>query len=132
MPATVEKLPDEPIILVTVNGHFDIEVARGIYAEIARLAKQIEGKIYRITDLRKQTTSFSDTVQVVKEASQKLPGTTSDPRIVNIFVGRDQVSPITLNAMRKQNPDGHGVLDSVEDALQYVRWQIQLHSGEAS
>ena len=126
MPATVEKLPNEPIILVTVEGHLDVSLAREIYAKIAELADDIQGPIYRITDLRKQTSSFADNIAVVKEASNRKPGTTSDPRITNVFVGREQISPVTLAVMRRDNPDSHGVLDSVEDALAYVRWQLEL------
>jgi hypothetical protein len=132
MPATVEKLPDEPIILVTIDGHLDVAIARQIYAEIAELAQDIEGKVYRITDLRKQTSSFMDTIGVVKEAAKGSPGTTSDPRITNVFVGHGKVAPTTLNLMRQKNPESHGVLETVEDALEYVRWQIQLDNQTTS
>ena len=92
MSATVTRMPDEPIIVVTVDGHLDVEIARALYRQIAELAAQIDGPIYRITDVRKQECSFTEMMGVIKEASQGMAGTTSDPRITNIFVGREKMA----------------------------------------
>ncbi len=128
MSATVTKIPDEPIIVVTVDGHLDVEIARDVYAQIAALAQQIEGPIFRITDVRKQECSFMEMMAVIKEASQGATGTTSDPRITNIFVGRDKMAMLARDVLKRIDPEGHGVLETVDDALEYVRWQLKLKS----
>ena len=130
MSASVEKMPDEPIIVVTIDGHLDVEIAREVYAQIAKFAESIEGPIYRITDVRKQEISFMEMMAVIKEASKGMPGTTSDQRITNIFVGREKMAMLARDVLKRLDPEGHGVLETVEDALDYIRWQLKLKSQE--
>lgn len=68
MAGIVEKLPGEPIILVTVDGHLNVEIAREIYGKIAEIAKTIEGPIFRIMDVRQQETTFIEMMGIIEKA----------------------------------------------------------------
>ena len=86
MPATVERLPGEPIVIVRVTGHLTVEVMRDMYRQIAEIADQIEPPLYRITGTR------------CREASKGMSGTTTDPRIRHVYVGRDKIAMVGRDA----------------------------------
>jgi hypothetical protein len=128
MSATVEKLPNEPIILVTVKGNMTAEIAREVYQEIAQITKDMPLPIYRITDIRKIETNFTDMMEVIKEATIERPGTTCDPRITHIFVGNDKFVKIARDVLQRIDPDNHPMLDTMEKALAYIRWKSEHYS----
>ena len=127
MSVSVEKLPDEPIFIVTVDGFLNAEMVRELYQEIGVLTKDMEAPIYRITDVRKQQTTFMDMMGIIKEATKDMPGTTSDSRITNIFVGKEKFAKIARDVMQRINPDNHPMVDTIEEALTYIRWQLSLN-----
>lgn len=124
MSVSVELFPDEPILLVTIEGHLDAPMVHELYGQIGELTEGMEAPIYRITDVRKLETSFAEVLGIIKEAMKDSPGTTTDPRIFNIFVGRDKMAMIARDMLRRINPDNHPLLDSIEDALTYIRWKL--------
>lgn len=132
MAVSVEKLPDEPIFIVTVDGHLNAEMVRELYHEIGELTKDMLPPIYRITDVRKQETTFMDMMGIIKEATKDLPGTTSDDRITHLFVGREKFAMIARDVMRRINPDNHPMLNTIEEALTYIRWQLSKDKTDKS
>ena len=133
MPATVEQLPGEPIVIVRVTGHLTVEVMRDVYRQIAAIADQIEPPLYRITDTRFREASFAEMMAIVKEASKGMPGTTTDPRIRNVFVGRDRIAMVGRDAYVNNDPNRNAmpIFESIEDALTYVRYEIGKQQGTA-
>ena len=119
----VERIPGEPIIIITIQGHLDAHIMRNTYQQVADIARTIEGPVYRITDLRNVDVTLADLVEVVKEASKSIPGSASDPRIINIFVGKNHMSRFAADMLRLRRFGGvYSVLMStLEDALAYVR-----------
>jgi hypothetical protein len=122
---TVEKLPDEPIILVTVIGFLDVNMARSIYAQIAEIAATLQGPLYRITDVRQEHTSFVELVGVIKEASKGTAGTTTDPRIKNVFVGNEKMARVARDALVKNlGAASMPMFATMEDALEHIRNEL--------
>ncbi len=124
MSVSVKRLPEEPIFIVTVDGHLDADMVRELYYEIGELTKDMTPPIYRITDVRKQETTFMEMMGIIKEATQDMPGTTSDDRIINIFVGKEKFAMIARDVLRRINPNNHPMMDTIEEALSYIRWQM--------
>ena len=129
MAVTFEKLPDEPIVIVTSLGQINVEMMLEIYRRIAEIADQIEPPLYRITDTRQQDTSFADMMGIIKQASRGQPGTTTDPRIRHVFVGRDKFAMLARDAYANNDPNHHAVpvFDTLEEALAYIRLEISRH-----
>jgi len=127
----VKQYLDEPIILVIIEGDLTVPMAKESYRQIAALAKTIEGPIYRITDVRTQKTQLDEILRIVKEAGQGLEGTTSDPRIHNIFVGRERFAMLARDLMSSAQFSGRGnemaVFDSIDEALVYARKRLKEH-----
>jgi hypothetical protein len=132
MPATVERLPNEPIIIVTVTGQLTVEVMRDVYRQIAEIADDVVPPLYRITDTRFREASFAEMMAIIKEASKGMPGTTTDPRIRNMFVGRDKMAMIGRDCYSNVTPQGNvmPMFETIEEALVYIRLEIdkQPHS----
>lgn len=131
MPVTLERLEGEPIILVTVDGHLNGDMVRELYHNIGVIAQEIDGPVYRITDVRKLHTTFAELMGIMKEALKDSPGTTSDNNITNIFVGREKFALLARDMMKRANPDNHPLFDTIEDALTFIRLDL-LKRGQES
>lgn len=127
---TVVKMQDEPIILVTIIGHLDVDMARGIYAKIAEIAAVMDGPIYRITDVRQEHTTFGEIISVIKEASKGTAGSTTDPRIKNVFVGNEKMARVARDVLSK-NMGGASMpmFATMEDALKHIRDELAQSPG---
>jgi hypothetical protein len=125
MSVTVEKLPNEQILIVTVDGHLDADMVKDLYQEISTLTEDMQPPIYRVTDVRKMSITFMDLMGVIKEGTKDMPGTTADTRISHMFVGKDKFAKIARDVLQKINPDNHPMLDTMEEALTYIRWKSQ-------
>jgi len=94
-----------------------------IYGAVADHAEQIEGPVYRITDLRQMDVTLADMVEIIKEAGRGVPGSATDPRIVNIFVGKSHMTRFAADMLRlRRFGSVYSVLmNTLDDALAYVR-----------
>ena len=66
MPVQVEKLPDSPVIILTYEGHMDVETVKSAFSQSAVIAASVEGTVYRISDVRNSEGNFADVVNVIK------------------------------------------------------------------
>jgi hypothetical protein len=62
-------------------------------------------------------------VEIIKDANRGVPSSASDPRIVNVFVGKGHMSRFAADMLRIRRFGGvYSVLmNTLEDALAYVR-----------
>jgi hypothetical protein len=127
----VERQPDQDknVIVVTIEGVLTVDMVRSIYKQIAEIAETMEGPIYRITDVRKEESTFMDIVRIIKEAGTGAPGTTTDPRIQNVFVGRGKMAAIAKDVLEntKQNLS-MPMFGTMEDAFTYIEQQELIRS----
>jgi hypothetical protein len=134
MSVSLEKLSSEPIVIVTIVGLVNVEGMRDIYLQIAEILEAIDPPLYRITDVREQETSFAEMIEIVKEAGKGLPGTTTDPRIRNSFVGRHKFAMLARDFYRNSDPNRNSmpVFDTLEEALFSVRSEIKQRAALAA
>ncbi|MEQ9028567.1 MAG: hypothetical protein RLP44_07615 [Aggregatilineales bacterium] len=124
MPVTLRQIEGEPILLVTIDGLLNAEMVRKLYENIGKLAQEIDGPVYRITDVRKLETTFAELMGILKEAMKDSPGTTSDKNITNIFVGRDKFALLARDMLKRINQDNHPLFDTIEDALTFIQLDL--------
>lgn len=131
MTTRVERMPGEPIIVVTINGHLDAPIMQRIYEQVTSHAQAIEGAVFRITDVRQMDVTLADMVEIIKEAGRGKPGSASDPRIVNVFVGKSHMSRFAADMLRLRRFGGIStvLMNTLEDALAYVRVKATSNSG---
>jgi len=133
MPATVTKLADEPIIIVSFVGAGRSVMVRGVYAECATIAQAhpLYEEFYRIWDVRHATASFADVVEIILVARLQLPGGGLDPRFTPVFVGSQELLFFMRDAFKKMLFGGVAspIFRELDEALEYVRFELQQKKG---
>jgi len=126
MPVSVEKLPDEPIIVAKLWDKLTSEDIRAVFVRSAALMADIKGNVYRITDFSEADATFPELLKMVSEGAKHAPGTSNDPRVKVCFVGSHAMGKLYVEFLRKQQ---FGAIQipmhkSMEIALESVRIQI--------
>jgi hypothetical protein len=124
MAYTVNRLPNEPIIMITFIAPVDPAVDMGnSNAEVNNLAKQISGTVVTITDSRSYTPSFDHLIIALDEMRRSI---TSDPDFIRIIVGSDEMLGFAVKAAKQRQYGEHELplFGKVEDALAYARSEL--------
>ncbi len=122
MPVKVEKLPDLPIIVLTYEGHMDVETVKSAFSQSAVIAASLDGIVYRISDVRNSEGSFTDVVNVIKAIRVNALGSSADPKIKGVFVGNNQFARMYADFL-KQEQFGITTIPffkTLEEALHYI------------
>ncbi|RMF77249.1 MAG: hypothetical protein D6737_18195 [Chloroflexi bacterium] len=123
MPATIECLSDQSIILITIEGRYTIEDARDIWAQTNDLIDTLEGDVYRIVDVCKMEISFGDMLAITQEIIKGQPGTAVDPRIQTIYIGHNPMNRIIRDKIyfETQAMVHIPTFCTLNEALEYIR-----------
>ncbi len=132
MPVQVNKLPDEPIILLTYDGSVDVETVKSAFQQSVELMSEINGAVYRISDVRAidaDETTIGQLFKLIAELRRDTSGSSADPRIHGVFVGGHQLARIYADFMRQQQFGGTLIpfYHTLEEALDYIRFEIKAH-----
>ena len=123
---TLELLPHEPILITTAKGMLVVQDFANMFTASRKLLKGVEGPIYRISDFREASSSFTDLIRLAQIASKGGEGTTTDPRIKAVLVGTNQW--VSLARTIFEQPQYTSVrfptFETMEDALLYARNQL--------
>ncbi len=125
MPIKFEPVPNEPIVVVTFEGHIDLETVRNVFIETAAIFAKFEGDVYRIADIRTADTNFVDIVKMIKAIREGLPASSIDPRIHGIFVGQNQFARMYADMTKQMGGTPIPIFATMEDALEYAHLQLQ-------
>jgi hypothetical protein len=125
MPITVERLPDQPILVATYTGQITLQDVKGMYEQSGRLAGDISGAVYRISDTREAKTSLLEILRIARVAADDMPGSTSDPRIHVIFVGTNEATRMMVDVLRQPQYVGKqfAIFRSMEEALASIEYE---------
>ena len=107
MPVKIEPVTDEPIIVVTFEGHIDLETLRNMFVETAVIFAKFEGSVYRIADIRTADTDFVDIIKMIKAIRDGLPASSIDPRVHGIFVGQKQFARMYADFIKQMGGAPH-------------------------
>lgn len=126
MPVTIERLPDKSIILVTYHGRIVLDDVKLLFQRSAELMEDMAGHVYRLNDLRDITADFSEVIEMVKVGTHDLPGTSSDPRLTSVFVGRSAMARLYADLMRHRTGGEVyiPIVDTMEDAMTLIENDI--------
>ena len=125
MPVKIDPVPDEPIVVVTFEGHIDLETVRNMFVETAIVFAKFEGNVYRIADIRTADTDFVDIVKMIKAIREGLPASSIDPRVHGIFVGQNQFARMYADMTKQMGGIPIPMFATMEDALEYAHLQLQ-------
>lgn len=123
MPVEVIRLPDEPILIATLIGNVTVEDIKQIYIRSNELITDEDETIFRITDVRKATTTFPEMIKSIQMAVQELPASSRDPRVRITFVGESTWVTFARDTFAKQGIKSAAFTD-MDEALDSIRLQI--------
>jgi len=127
MTTKIERLPNEPIVVVTWIEPVDLhKETPDKFAQIDALIGSNENA-YVIDDLSQAKLDFSTLVSGMAAQREKAPGSPSDPRISTALVGSGFFMELISKGAKQFQ---YGSLDiplfsSLDDALVYVREKIK-------
>ena len=125
MPARIERMPNEPIVIVTFDGHLDVETVRNVFVETAAVFANVEGHVYRIADIRTAKIGFVDLINIVKAVRGGLPASSIDPRVHGVFVGQNQFARMYADLIKQLGGTPIPIFATMEDALDYAHLQLE-------
>lgn len=123
MPATVIRLPDEPILIATLTGDATVDDIKEIYRQSNELMTEDDTHIFRITDVRQATITFPEMLKIIQNATQDMPSSTLDVRVSVTFVGESTWVRFARDAFSKKGFSMAAFTD-MEPALESVRINI--------
>lgn len=128
---TVEKLPDEPIVIVrfTLPPRLDIEkMFQDIASQVNDTLDGVDGRVFRLNDISlfDRINIFNQIVRGLAFEVKGIPGSNSDPRISPAFVGKGANVRLLVEALRQEQYGGLDVpaFPTLDEALAQVRQWI--------
>lgn len=133
MKISVERLPDAPILIITLGK--DYMVGRDTPEYMKALAENIrpdETGLYVIYDLREMKMSFGDLVFVMGNQIEKRPGLMTDPRLHTIVVGSSELVKLGIQAFEQEQygKNKFPLYASIDEALAYAHAQLATKGQE--
>ncbi len=125
MSFTVQRLPNEPILIITRFDATPSDLPQ-IFQQSLELSEDIEGTVYRIHDISRINPDFGTMVMGMANASEKREGSMRDPRFQDILVGSHELIRLASAAFQQEQYGGLTIplFESLEEALDYARKQI--------
>lgn len=128
MTLKIEELPDEAIIVCTINlPHVPAEDVRDTLQATASFKEKLGKKVYRIVDLSLFELSFSEAVMGMG-AEKDAPGGINDPDVSTIYVGSGEWVTFGVKAFQEQEQYGEthilAICNTVDEALSAARADI--------
>jgi hypothetical protein len=127
MPFYVEPLENDPIILITVMPPSDaLSDPAHIIQECAQLMAGMGGPIYRIADLSQMDLQFSEVAFTLNEERSGRPGSMTDPRVRNVFIGCQSMVQMAAKSAGQAQYGGISVpvFASLDEAMAHIQSEL--------
>ena len=123
MAFAVKKLPDEPIVIVTIDlpVHEYEQNFRSLSNQLARLAENAAEGFEVILDGRTLDLSFSDVLLLIDLGQDTPAGTFADPRLHWSIVGTHPLFAIAVKKVRQQLSAYVTLFETLDEALAAAR-----------
>jgi len=128
MKLSAERLPDEPILMITLGK--DYQVGRDTPEYMKAIADNIgpdETGLFVIYDLREMKMTFGDLVYVMGNQLEKRPGLMTDPRLNTIVIGSTELVKLGIQAFEQEQygKNKFPLFISIDEGLKYAREQLK-------
>lgn len=133
MPVTIERLPEQPIIVVVYTGHVSVGDLLSVFTRSANMVKPDEDLIYRITCVEDTDVDFAEILHFAQTSAFETPGSSTDPRFRVVMVGHDKWTRLFVQFMGKKQFGGITLpcFPTREQAFEYVQADlIRLTAGK--
>lgn len=123
MSFVIRRLPGEPIIIVEAVPPFDRHDVDDTNDRVHALAREIDGRVFRVSDVRLINVTFESIQETLAEHQGGEPGSITDPQMIPVFVGGGELSHMLADGFAHHNFGGIMVLlfDDLDLALEHIR-----------
>ena len=127
MAATLQKLDDEPILIVTHEGYLSLKSSEEVTAQVVQALDASPVPLYGIIDLRSATTDFAEFMRILVHQSSGAHGTVSNRESYVVLVGEHVLIRLFQSLMRERKLGGVtlSVYYTMDDALRAMRQRIK-------
>jgi hypothetical protein len=128
---TVDYLPDEPIMVVRIQGDFTNEMLHNMFADTAAFIDHIEGRVYRVIDCTDMALSLQDFMKMMRlaqETGKPQRGSGADPNVTAALVGSDEWVSLYRDSLRTRQGAYLSILATIDEAIDYLRQEVYRHS----
>ena len=134
MAATLRKLDDEPILIVTHEGFLTLEVSEAVTAQVVQAMEAADTRLYGIIDLRNATTDLREVLRIVSQQSRGARGTMTHEETYVVLVGEHFFLRMFHRLLRERQLGGVtlSVYVTMDEALRAVRQRIRVDAAEAA
>src|SRR5512140_3442202 len=122
MPANIQRLAGQPIIVTTVTDPFDVYKELPLAEKRFReMADTIEGTVYRVIDISQWNIKFTDLVQGLAFDTREDGGLSRNARVHTVIVGSSLMARIGAEAakQRQYGEVDQPIFGSMDEALAY-------------
>ncbi len=132
MTATLKKLDDEPILIVTHAGYLTLESAEAVTAQVVQAMQEAGTRLYGIIDLRNATSDLPQVLRIVAQQSRGARATMTHEDTYVVLVGESLFIRIFHKLIRERQLGGVtlSVYISMDEALRMVRQRIRVDAAE--
>ncbi|MEO8394581.1 MAG: hypothetical protein ABI700_16420 [Chloroflexota bacterium] len=133
MTATLQKLDNEPILIVTHEGYLSLKDTEEVTARVIQAMDAAETPLYGIIDLRSATSDFSEFMRILVYQSTGARGTLANRESYVVLVGTNVLIRLFHNLMRERKLGGVtvSVYYNMDEALRAVRLRIEADAQQA-
>lgn len=120
----VEKIENEPIIVIYLTNPHTADEIPTIHEQTAQLAQTIDGTVYRIVDMAQLDWNFEQFQHAIEEGSKQREGGAADQRFKSYYAVGDKFLPrLIAHGLNKEQFGKLGVVAvaTVLDAITQVR-----------
>jgi hypothetical protein len=124
MAYTVQRIPNEPIIVLKVMNPFNpAKEVPEQNAEIAKLSQGVTPPVYLISDLSELKISFSDLVVSLAEVKRDEESAFNNKNLVTLTVGSNEMVRLSVEAAKQKQYGGVNIqiFGSVDEAIAHAR-----------
>jgi hypothetical protein len=127
MSATLRKLDNEPILIVTHEGFLDLEAAVAATVQVAAALAASDEPLYGIIDLRMATTDMRQMLLILYHQTRGSLGTLSAQRNTVVFVGAHPLIRLFRQLFHRDQFGGQiiPIYSTLDDALAAQRARIR-------
>lgn len=123
MPVYFEKLPDQPIMIATIEGFASVDEIRSTFEHSATHIADCDELVYYLTDTSQMTMSYTDLILAIQAANGFDARSSLGERIVPVVVGPGELAMLAADALSNEMSTGVHMpaFPSVGDALNFLQ-----------
>lgn len=125
MAFTIERIANEPIVVLTVSYPIDDPAQEAIESDaaVAALGEEIGGKYYRIAEMSGMELTWDNVVYWLAEQKKANRGSINDPNVVSYLVSDTAMTQKTAKFAHQPQYGGREIkiFRTLDDALEHAR-----------